>query len=278
MRPARRHRAIAPLVALVLGGLATIGVAGAVGGSTAGACTTTAGVTVVVDFGSAGGGVRLGCATPPVANGFAALTRAGFPIRNVSSQPGFLCQIDGKPADDPCTHVPSTAHYWSYWYAPRGGQWTYSSSGAGRTPPPGTVEGWAFGAGDPPSTPPPAPVATTTTTRAAPTTTPAPSSATTGPPAPIEGATSTMGDDGATAAAVDGDGTTTSTRTGSHAGAGGDGDGEQASSVVATAARDDEVSGSPAGTVLGIAAVLGVLGAGAVAARQRRRSHHERGE
>jgi hypothetical protein len=264
-------------VALALGGLASIGVAGAVGGSTSGACTTSAGVTVVVDFGSAGGGVQLGCAPAPVANGFDALTRARFPIRNVSTQPGFLCQIDGKPAEDPCTHVPSTARYWSYWYAPRGGQWTYSSSGASRTPPPGSVEGWAFGAGDPPSTPPPAPVAATTTTRAAPAPAPAPSAATAGPPPSVGTTSSTLRDDGSTAAAPDGDGTTTSTGPGGDARAGGDGDGEQASPLVATAARDDEVSGSPAGTVLGIAAVLVVLGAGAGAVRQRRRSHDARG-
>jgi hypothetical protein len=280
MRRARRGHVLALVAALALGGLASVGAAGVAGGSASGACATAAGITVVVDFGSAGGGLQVGCASPPVANGFAALSGAGFPIRNVSSQPGFLCQIDGKPADDPCIQVPSSAHYWSYWYAQRGGDWTYSSSGASRTPPPGSVEGWAYGDGDPPRTPPPALLAaatTTTTTRA--TSPPVPSTVTTVPSATAGGvSSSTVGDDGSTAVTVDGEGTTTSTGTDRDAGASVERDDEQAADLVTTAARDDDVSGSPAGTVVGIAAVLGLVGAGAVTARHRRRTHAAGGE
>lgn len=278
MRRARCGHLLALAAALALGGLAPVGAAGVAGGSASGACATAAGITVVVDFGPAGGGVQVRCASPPVANGFAALSGAGFPIRNVSSQPGFLCQIDGKPADDPCTQVPSSAHYWSYWYAPRGGDWTYSSSGASRTPPPGSVEGWAFGDGDPPRTPPPASLAATTTTTRA-TTTPVPSTATTVRPATTgRTSSSTPSDDGSTAVTVDGDRTTTSTGTDREAGASAAVDREQAAELVPTAARDGEVGGSPAATVVGIAAVLGLVGAGAVTARHRRRSRAEGGD
>jgi len=60
-------------------------------------------------------------------------------------------------AADPCVNTPPATASWSYWYAPRGGSWTYSSEGAStRDPAPGTVEGWAFGDGARPGVNPPA--------------------------------------------------------------------------------------------------------------------------
>ncbi|GAA2698318.1 MULTISPECIES: hypothetical protein [Actinosynnema] len=112
------------------------------------------GVTVVVDFGALGG-VRTGCAPGDPATGIAALNSAGFAHSYVPRQPGLVCQIAALP--NPCNGAPASA-YWSYWHAPAGGSWTYSSSGAGAyNPAPGTVEGWAFGAGSPPAQAPPAP-------------------------------------------------------------------------------------------------------------------------
>ncbi|MEO6318296.1 MAG: hypothetical protein ABIP36_05880, partial [Acidimicrobiales bacterium] len=124
-------------------------------------------MSVVVDFGSAGGGIQTRCAPAPVADGFAALQKAGFAITPVRSQPGFLCQIDAQPTSD-CLQVPQ-GEYWAYWHAPRGGDWTYSTSGASRKPPPGSVEGWSLGAGQAPGVAPPAPAPapTSSTTRVA---------------------------------------------------------------------------------------------------------------
>uniref|UniRef100_UPI003F831AF7 hypothetical protein n=1 Tax=Actinosynnema sp. TaxID=1872144 RepID=UPI003F831AF7 len=114
------------------------------------------GVTVVVDFGALGG-VRTGCAPGDPASGIAALNSAGFPHAYVPRQPGLVCQISALPS--PCNGAPASA-YWSYWHAPAGGSWTYSSSGAGSyNPAPGSVEGWSFGAGSPPALAPPAPPA-----------------------------------------------------------------------------------------------------------------------
>ncbi|ATE53872.1 hypothetical protein [Actinosynnema pretiosum] len=114
------------------------------------------GVTVVVDFGALGG-VRTGCAPGDPASGIAALNSAGFPHAYVPRQPGLVCQISALPS--PCNGAPASA-YWSYWHAPAGGSWTYSSSGAGSyDPAPGSVEGWSFGAGNPPALAPPAPPA-----------------------------------------------------------------------------------------------------------------------
>ena len=67
--------------------------------------------------------------------------------------PGFVCTIDKLP--NPCNGAPATA-YWSYWHAQPGGKWVYSSTGAGTYhPKPGSVQGWAFGAGKPPGISPP---------------------------------------------------------------------------------------------------------------------------
>lgn len=166
---ALRRLAVALAGGLLASGGLALGAAPALGAPTAGACTDPAGVTVVVDFGRLGGGVQVRCAPAPVKNGFEALTRAGFSITSVSGQ-AFLCRIDAKPADDPCNRIPSAARYWSYWHASRGADWTYSSSGASRKPPPGSVEGWAFGGGDEPGAPPPGLITTTTSPPAPPTT------------------------------------------------------------------------------------------------------------
>jgi hypothetical protein len=121
---------------------------------TAQAADSCDGVWVVVDFSAFGGGVQTRCAPGAPRNGLDALERARFSYGFVAEQPGMVCTIDANP--DPCNGAPSDA-YWSYWHAPQGGSWTYSSSGAGfRRPPPGTVDGWVFGDGSsPPSVAPP---------------------------------------------------------------------------------------------------------------------------
>ncbi len=139
------------------------------------------GVTVVVDFRAAGGAIEVGCAPGAPSSGFAALQAAGFTIAELQGLPGFLCKIDGYPADEDCAGTPPADAYWSYWSAERGGSWSYSIvGGAARVPTPGTVDGWSFGAATAPGMSPPAePPATTTTvttttttsTTAAPTTT-----------------------------------------------------------------------------------------------------------
>ncbi|HEU0101991.1 MAG TPA: hypothetical protein VFR07_06685, partial [Mycobacteriales bacterium] len=159
-RTARAARTGLGALLLTAGTLAAIPVAPAA----AAGCTADSGVRVVVDAGALGG-VRTGCAAGDPANGRSALQGAGFSVTDVPRQPGFICSIDARP--DPCNGAPADA-YWSYWYAPAGGSWTYSSRGSSnRDPAPGTVEGWAFGAGgapgiappraDPPPAPPPPP-------------------------------------------------------------------------------------------------------------------------
>ncbi|MGW4110427.1 hypothetical protein ACWEFJ_06070 [Actinosynnema sp. NPDC004786] len=117
-----------------------------------------AGVTVVVDFRSLGGGVQTGCAPGDPATGTDALSAAGFGYTFAALQPGFVCRINGKPSSDPCRTTSPTTAYWGYWHGRPGESWVYSSTSASAyDPAPGTVEGWSFGAGEPPGIAPPAP-------------------------------------------------------------------------------------------------------------------------
>lgn len=247
---------------------------------TAGACSDSTGVTVVVDFASTGGGVQVRCAPAPVKNGFDALTRAGFSITNVSTQPGFLCRIDGKPADDPCNHTPSPSRYWSYWHAERGGAWIYSTSGGSRTPPPGSVDGWAFGASDPPSTAPPGPVATTTTTR------PPPATATTTAPTAPGATPHVTGGDPPSTTAGEGTGTASTSPTEAPTGADSestadtqgpsrdsavDPENEESAASGLAANRSDDDAGTPAGVIVAALVASGLVAAGVRAARRRSR-------
>ncbi|MDQ3502552.1 MAG: hypothetical protein M3486_02885, partial [Actinomycetota bacterium] len=125
----------------------------------AASCEAGAGVTVVVDFAALSGGVGTRCAAGDPDTGVQALTGAGYsPERAVQERSGyFLCRIDGKPASDPCQRAASSSAYWSYWHAKPGGTWSFSNTGPGTfDPAPGSVEGWAYGAGKPPSVAPPA--------------------------------------------------------------------------------------------------------------------------
>jgi hypothetical protein len=148
-------RSVGAIWALVVAGLvaaapATAGAARTEVAAPAAACPAgSEGVTVVVDFGNLPGGVQIRCVTEPVSSGFDALTKAGFSYSTSQRFPGMLCRIDGKPADEPCVVAPPGDRYWAYWTASEpGGAWAYSDLGAGnRTPPPGSVEGWAFSDG-----------------------------------------------------------------------------------------------------------------------------------
>ncbi len=181
--------------------------------ATAAACSSSAGVTVVVDFGRLGG-TSVGCASSP-GTGVAALQATGHAVTYVPRQPGFVCTIDRRP--DPCNGAPVTA-YWSYWHASPGGSWVYSTSGAGARPKPGSVEGWAFGAGKPPSTRPPAvvkpnpashPTTSTTTHRSSGTSSSRPASGSTRSSSGAAGASGGhTGTPSATSASPSGTGTT----------------------------------------------------------------------
>ena len=127
--------------------------------SGASACGEAKGVTVVVE---GVGGTSIGCAAGDPTTGLDALEKSGHGFTFVPQQPGFVCTIDAKP--DPCNNGPANA-YWSYWHAQPGGSWSYGTKGAGsHNPEPGSIDGWSFGSGKPPSSRPPATTASSTAT------------------------------------------------------------------------------------------------------------------
>ncbi len=153
-----RNRLLLGLTALTLVGVACAFAAPsrAAESSSAGACTTTAGVSVVVDFRELGGGVGVRCGSGQPRDGFDALRRASISYQTSVKFPGFMCRIANKPASDPCQDASPSNAYWTYWIAEAGGRWCPSNNGAGaRTPVPGTYEGWSFSRGKPFVTPPP---------------------------------------------------------------------------------------------------------------------------
>jgi len=101
--------------------------------ATAAGCSTDHGVTVVVDFHELGGGVQTACIADGGGETAAQLfPAAGFPLTYVQRQPGFVCQVSGKPADSPCVNTPPADAYWGlFWSDGTSGSWTYATSGAG---------------------------------------------------------------------------------------------------------------------------------------------------
>ena len=244
----------------------------------AGACTDSTGITVVVDFTAFDRGVQVRCAPQPVASGFDALKRAGFTYQGTVRFPGLLCRIDGAPSSDPCQGAPPPDAYWAYWHAPRGGSWTYSTSGAGtRKPPPGSVEGWAFGDDAQPGIDPPGAPATTTTRPPSTTTTrpPTGSGGGTPPPGPTGGPTPAVAgaaDTTTTSSSISDDGATTTTSADHERSAAtddGTGDDELAGAPVSDGGSSSD-GGSPAGAAVGLAVALGLGAAGIRTARRRR--------
>jgi len=145
--PAKRFPAL--VAAMAATGVSALSLAS---NAQAAPCGTRAGVTIVVQYADPLG-TSVGCATGDPATGLDALKSAGHRYTFVPRQPGFLCTIDARP--DPCNNGPANA-YWSYWHAQPGGSWSYGSIGAGSyDPPSGSVEGWAFGSGEPPRSRPP---------------------------------------------------------------------------------------------------------------------------
>jgi hypothetical protein len=125
----RLRRAAA--VALLMGAAAVVGPLSS-GAAEASSCPGTAGVTVVVEFHELGRGSAQSC----VADGGGRtadrlLKEAGYALDYVQRFPGFVCRIDGAPADDPCVNTPPADAYWGLWWSDGStGKWTYSSLGA----------------------------------------------------------------------------------------------------------------------------------------------------
>lgn len=138
----------------------------------AGHCLDNLGVTMVIDFQDLGewgdhdGEPLVRCATsgtpgvPFSGTGLDALQQAGIGLERTSRWGlGFICRIEGRPAADeplpingnpgylePCIDTPPAAAHWSYWHSgDTPDEWVYSQMGVtGRSPEPGSYDGWSF--------------------------------------------------------------------------------------------------------------------------------------
>lgn len=122
-------------------------------GAASGACTSSSGVTVVVDFGSLGGGVQVHC-TRTSGTGLDALKGSGYSVTGTQRYgSAFVCRINGLPGPsaEKCVNTPPADSSWHYWHASNGGSWSFSQTGASsRKVVQGGFEGWSFGGGSAP--------------------------------------------------------------------------------------------------------------------------------
>lgn len=294
---------------LVVAGTVAVPGSPAVAAASAGYCPDASGVTVVVDFHELGGGTVVRCAPGTQATGLAALKNAGFQITGTLRWgEGFICRIEGKPsaATEKCVDTPPASAYWSYWYAPNGGSWTYSDKGVlNRKPPAGSFEGWSFSlnrnasdaprpgvapkrsappppppppppAGGGPAVPPPAggPVVPPPAAGGGPGE-PGRPSGTSGPSTPADTSPSAGTPGGPASAATPGAGTSATPGAGTSAAPGAAisaaPDGSSDEPVVTDVAASREDDGLPVGTIAGVL-LLAVLAAGALVAARRRRA------
>lgn len=131
MIPALR-RLVASASVLIAGAGATAVLLGPVPGASAAPCGSGQGVTVVVDFGAQGQGLHTTCDPAGASKTAAQLLDAAYGVTYVQRQPGFLCRINGVPAEDPCVNTPPATAYWGLFHSDgRSGSWVYSSLGAG---------------------------------------------------------------------------------------------------------------------------------------------------
>lgn len=134
--------------ALVLAGLvATTGPGAVAAESDSDLACPAEGARVVVDFGDlvdGGPEASLRTACDDEVDGERAdktIADSGFALTYATRDQGFVCRVDGVPSEDPCVNAAPADAYWSVWWAPAGGEWTYSSRGVGtlRTPAGGSV-------------------------------------------------------------------------------------------------------------------------------------------
>ncbi|MEO6989424.1 MAG: hypothetical protein ABI239_12360, partial [Aquihabitans sp.] len=134
---------VASMLALVASPLGSPASAAAPPTVTGEPCAPGVGVTVVVDFQNLGD-VEIGCAPGQQANGFEALTNAGFTINEGPGIPGgIMCQIREQPA----AGYPSCwqAGFWGYWKSHDAIPWEWSQVGASDGPLPiDYVEAWSW--------------------------------------------------------------------------------------------------------------------------------------
>ncbi|MGH3414586.1 MAG: hypothetical protein ACRDPH_16030 [Marmoricola sp.] len=131
MRTPRLPGLVAALVALLWAVTSSFGATAlaAAPSSAHGSFCSGHGVSVAVDFHQLGGGVRQACV--PRGAGKSAwdvIEKAGFDLTEVSSYPGAVCEVAGKPHTS-CAKMPPATAYWGL-YVGKKGAWGFATKGA----------------------------------------------------------------------------------------------------------------------------------------------------
>lgn len=165
-------------VGVVTLGFAPVAVVPAAGAAT---CTTSGGVSVVVDYRELGGSTVTACSPDGGGKSAAAIfASVGVSLSYATRQPGFVCRVNDAPASDPCVNASPSNAYWGLWWADGStASWRYSSYGVGAlTVPSGGSVGWSWqqdrtaGTIVPPGVAPPVSPASTPTASPSPTSSP----------------------------------------------------------------------------------------------------------
>ncbi|MDR6118138.1 hypothetical protein QE370_001322 [Aeromicrobium sp. SORGH_AS981] len=265
----------------------------------AAACAQGDGVTVVVDPHQLGGGVSTTCVPGSGSKASAAFTAAGVSMQRAARERGFVCRVNALPADAGCVQASPADAYWSLWVSTGNGSWSYAQIGVdGLDVPRGGWVAWSWQGQASRAQPGVTPAGAAA---AQPSARPTSSAGGSRGPSSSEGrgGSGASGDGGASAGAPSsGRGTGSSKDAGreSRDGAGGDDDEDEkrardderarrtASSATPSASdatsagsgdetratSSDAGSGAPVGTLVAVAVVLALLGAGGVVAWRRR--------
>lgn len=95
-------------------------------------CDPDTEIAVVVEYRALGGPERPDLSTCVVSDAAVAselLIEAGVELTTARTVPGFVCRVDGVPADDPCVTAAPADAYWGVWWADDATGWTYSTLG-----------------------------------------------------------------------------------------------------------------------------------------------------
>lgn len=107
-------------------------------------CPRGTGVTVVVD-GNQLGGLSTSCVPGGGRSAASAFSAAGVAMTYAARQQGFVCRVNGAPANAGCVNASPANAYWSLWTSSGNGAWSYASTGVGgATIPAGGWVAWSW--------------------------------------------------------------------------------------------------------------------------------------
>jgi hypothetical protein len=99
------------------------------GPAAAATCSSSGGVSVVVDFSKLGGGIAGTCVAGGGGDSAGSLFEQDHDLTRVARFPGAVCKVDATPADMQCQNMPADDAYWGLFWSDGSGGWVYSSEG-----------------------------------------------------------------------------------------------------------------------------------------------------